>query len=204
MLSNGRAGFFSGMYFARGMGVKPPATMEEKTVFTIGHSTHTQSQFIDLLMPFHITWLVDVRSGPGSRRYPQFNKDAMEAWLGEAGIGYTHLPALGGRRAAVPGSRNTALKASGFRGYADYMETPEFFQAGEDLERLAMRQVTVFMCSEAAWQNCHRSLLSDWLKHRGWEVVHIGAGGLTEVHAYTPASRIVDGNLTYAGQELGF
>ena len=127
----------------------------------------------------------------------------MESWLGEAGIGYTHLPALGGRRAAVSGSRNTGLLGSGFRGYADYMETPEFFQAGEDLERLAMRQVTVFMCSEADPGNCHRSLLSDWLKHRGWEVVHIDARGQAAAHTYTSAARIADGSLTYAAQDLG-
>lgn len=171
--------------------------MVNNTVWTIGHSTHSLEEFVAMLHSFQIKMLVDIRNYPGSRRYPHFNKDALEISLPLNNIQYRHLKELGGRRKSVENSINTAWRNEAFRGYADYMQTNEFKQAIEKLETIAYKQLTAYMCSEAVWWSCHRSLVSDYLKWKRWTVMHImGVHKATE-HPYTKPARIVDDILRY-------
>jgi uncharacterized protein (DUF488 family) len=170
-------------------------------IWTIGHSTRSIDTFISLLKANGITVLADVRTWPGSKRYPQFNKEKLSQSLGKAGIRYEHFPELGGRRKAKPDSKNTAWRNESFRGYADYMETEEFNKGVKRLLDLAAAAgPTAIMCAEAVWWRCHRSLISDYLKVRGIEVMHILDANKTEPHPYTSAARIVDGKLSYAAE----
>jgi uncharacterized protein (DUF488 family) len=171
-------------------------------IWTIGHSTRDIGFFISVLKENGIKLLVDVRSLPGSKRYPQFNKEALADSLGNAGIRYEHFPELGGRRRARENSHNTAWRNASFRGYADYMETEEFRHGVERLLDLANKiGPTAIMCAEAVWWRCHRSLISDYLKARGIEVMHILDANKTEPHPFTSAARIVNGTLSYASDE---
>ena len=172
-------------------------------IWTIGHSTRTIDKFISLLKANHIKLLIDVRSLPGSGRYPQFNKERLVNSLGKSGINYEHFPELGGRRKAKPESKNTAWRNASFRGYADYMETNEFYKGIKRLLDLAADTgATAIMCAEAVWWRCHRSLISDYLKARGIEVMHILDANKTQPHPYTSAARIVNGKLSYAAESL--
>jgi uncharacterized protein (DUF488 family) len=167
-------------------------------IWTIGHSTRDIDVFISLLEANGIKLLVDVRSLPGSKRYPQFNKETLEESLKARGIRYEHFPELGGRRKSKPDSRNTAWRNASFRGYADYMETEEFREGVERLLNLARGAGSAaIMCAEAVWWRCHRSLISDCLKARGVEVTHILDANKTEPHPYTSAARVVNGKLNY-------
>jgi uncharacterized protein (DUF488 family) len=168
-----------------------------KTIWTIGHSTRTIDDFINMLRSFQIGVLADVRNYPGSRRYPHFNKEALEISLAKNDIQYVHIKDLGGRRKSNPGSMNTTWRNEAFRGYADYMETGDFKKGVEQLQVLADKYRTAFMCSEAVWWRCHRSLISDYLKSTGWTVIHIMEVGKSQEHPYTSAARIVNGLLTY-------
>ena len=171
--------------------------MKEKSIWTIGHSTRQLDEFIALLNSFSILHLVDIRNYPGSKRFPHFNKEALEISLPGNGIAYTHLKELGGRRKPVPGSVNTAWRNEAFRGYADYMQTEDFKKAIERLEGIALLEYTAYMCSEAVWWSCHRSLVSDYLKIKGWKVLHIMDVGKASEHPYTTPARILDGQLYY-------
>jgi uncharacterized protein (DUF488 family) len=172
-------------------------------IWTIGHSTRAIDVFISLLGEHGIRLLVDVRSLPGSKRYPQFNKEALANSLGKSGINYEHFPELGGRRKAQPESKNIAWRNASFRGYADYMETDEFDKGVKRLLDLAADAgPTVIMCAEAVWWRCHRSLISDYLKARGIEVIHILDANKTQPHPYTSAARIVNGELSYVTESL--
>jgi len=171
-------------------------------IWTIGHSTRTIDEFISLLRANHIKLLVDVRTLPGSRRYPQFNRETLAESLGKAGIRYEHFPELGGRRKAKPDSRNTAWRNASFRGYADYMETHEFHKGvGRLLDLATEGGPAAIMCAEAVWWRCHRSLISDYLKASGIEVMHILTSNNIESHPFTSAAHIVDGALSYANDE---
>jgi uncharacterized protein (DUF488 family) len=172
--------------------------MAEKNIWTIGHSTRSLDEFLELLKPFNVMQVVDIRNYPGSKRYPHFNKEALELSLLQNGIDYIHLKDLGGRRSPKPASINTAWKNSAFRGYADYMETDNFKNAIKQLESIATKKHTVYMCSEAVWWSCHRALVSDYLKIRGWEVWHIMAINKATEHPFTKPARIVDGILNYS------
>jgi len=169
------------------------------SLFTIGHSTRPLEEFINLLEAFDIQTLVDVRSFPGSRRYPHFNREALRDSLAQAAIEYLHVPELGGRRRPRPDSLNMAWRNESFRGYADYMETDEFHAGIERLMTVARNRRTAIMCSEAVWWRCHRSMISDYLKSKGVDVVHILAPNKAEAHPYTSAARIVNGGLSYRG-----
>jgi len=171
--------------------------MNLKNIWTIGHSTRTLEELVGLLNSFHITFLVDIRNYPGSRRYPHFNKEALEISLPSNDINYIHLKELGGRRKPVEGSTNTAWRNSAFRGYADYMETDEFKKAINKLELLAEKQSTAYMCSEAVWWSCHRALVSDYLKWKGWVVMHIMNQQKATEHPYTKPASVVNGILRY-------
>src|SRR5262249_3059578 len=172
-------------------------------IWTIGHSTREIDGFISLLKENEIKLLVDVRAFPGSKRYPQFNKETLAESLNARGIHYEHFPELGGKRKSVPDSRNTAWRNASFRGYADYMETEQFRKGIERLLDVAAEAgPTVIMCAEAVWWRCHRSLISDYLKARGLEVLHILGANKVEPHPYTSASRVVNGELSYAADSL--
>jgi uncharacterized protein (DUF488 family) len=167
-------------------------------IWTIGHSTRNIDVFISLLEENGIRVLVDVRSLPGSKRYPQFNKETLTESLNAHGIRYEHFPELGGRRKPEPDSRNTAWRNASFRGYADHMETEEFRKGVERLLELAGEAgPTAIMCAEAVWWRCHRSLISDYLKSRGIEVMHILDANKVEPHPFTSAARFVNGELNY-------
>lgn len=166
---------------------------------TIGHSTLSNEDFIDRLKSFGIEALADVRSFPGSRRYPHFNKESLKSSLASAGIDYFHLPELGGRRRARPDSQNVAWHNESFRGYADYMETDEFREGIARLLDVARVRPTAIMCAEAVWWRCHRSLISDYLKATGIDIVHILALDKSEPHPFTSAARIVGRKLSYRG-----
>jgi uncharacterized protein (DUF488 family) len=168
-------------------------------IWTIGHSTRSLEEFTSLLAAHKITALVDVRSFPGSRRYPHFSKSALSLSLPAQGIVYSHNPELGGRRRPSAASKNTAWKNASFRAYADHMESAEFNKGIEDLLQLASSNRVAIMCAEALWWRCHRSLIADFLKANGVEVIHIFDTNKTEEHPYTAAARIVDGQLSYEG-----
>jgi uncharacterized protein (DUF488 family) len=170
---------------------------DEKIIWTIGHSTRTIDQLIAMLESFRIDLVADVRSYPGSRRYPHFNKEALEISLAKSNIQYVHMKDLGGRRKANPDSKNTLWRNDAFRGYADYMQTNDFKKAIGQLQQRAEKNRTAYMCSEAVWWRCHRSLISDYLKSIGWTVRHIMDIGKADEHPYTSAARIVNGKLTY-------
>src|SRR6266481_8410975 len=167
------------------------------TIWTIGHSTRTIEDFLELLKAHNIESLVDVRHYPGSRRYPQFNKEPLADSLAKAGIDYHHLLKLGGRRRPRPDSRNTAWRNEAFRGYADYMESEAFAQGIECLIKFARDKRVAVMCAEAVWWRCHRSLIADYLKAHGHKVLHIQSATKAEEHPFTSAARIVNGELSY-------
>jgi uncharacterized protein (DUF488 family) len=170
---------------------------EHKTIWTIGHSTHTLEELVAMLNSFEIKLLADIRSFPGSRKFPQFNKENLEVSLPENGIEYVHLKKLGGRRKVNPASKNISWRHLAFRAYADYMETSDFKEGIEELEKIAQQQRTAYMCSEAVWWRCHRSMVSDYLKSKGWKVMHIMAIEKEEEHPYTSPAKIVNEQLSY-------
>jgi uncharacterized protein (DUF488 family) len=166
-------------------------------VWTIGHSTRDIDEFIDLLTENQIEAVADVRSLPGSRKFPQFNAENLAESLPTAGIDYVPFKQLGGRRKVRKDSPHTVWRHPAFRGYADYMDTDEFTKGVDKLLELAAKKRTAIMCSEAVWWRCHRSMISDHLKSIGVKVTHIMALGKTEEHPYTSAATIVDGRLSY-------
>ncbi|HYK77886.1 MAG TPA: DUF488 domain-containing protein [Daejeonella sp.] len=168
-----------------------------KTIWTIGHSNRPLNEFMDMLHSFQIQLVADIRSFPGSRHYPYFNKELLEDSLSENQIAYIHLAGLGGRRKVQVNSINTGWRLDSFRAYADYMSTDTFKTAIAQLEDLADKQHTAYMCSEALWWRCHRSLVSDFLKLKGWTVMHIMAAGKVQEHPYTSVAKIINGRLSY-------
>ena len=173
----------------------------DRTLWTVGHSTHPWTTFVEMLEREGIESIVDVRLLAGSRRHPQFNGDAMAEVLPATGIDYVPMRDLGGRRRPRPDSRNSAWRHPAFRGYADYMETDGYRQARARLVELASRRRTAVMCAEAVWWQCHRSLISDDFKAEGWTVLHLQATGRPKEHPYTGAARLVDGRLDYSQPE---
>jgi uncharacterized protein (DUF488 family) len=171
------------------------------TIWTIGHSTRPIEDFLVLLAGSLIEVIADVRSFPGSRKYPQYGKEALAATLGAHAIGYHWIPALGGRRRVLPDSPNTAWRNASFRGYADYMSSEEFAKGLVQVLEVSSKARTAMMCSEAVWWRCHRSMIADALHVRGIEVVHILDAKHSVVHPMTSAARVVGGALTYAAPQ---
>lgn len=171
------------------------------TLWTIGHSTRPWEVFVAMLGEAGIEVLADVRRFAGSRRNPQFSRDAMPGELGRADIRYWPLPALGGRRDPVPGTPNTAWRVAAFRGYADHLASAEYIAAREALMDVALRERTCVMCAEALWWQCHRRLIADDFVARGWTVLHLLAQGKTELHALNVDAIMVDGVLRYPGPQ---
>ncbi|MEP7357306.1 MAG: DUF488 domain-containing protein [Anaerolineales bacterium] len=168
-------------------------------VLTIGHSTRTLEAFVSLLQAHGVTRVVDIRTVPRSRHNPQFNRDTLPASLGALGINYAHLPGLGGLRRARADSpdTNAGWRNSSFRGYADYMQTPEFRAALEALVQVARDERVALMCAEAVPWRCHRSLIADALTVRGIPVEHIVGAKGRQAHRLTPFARVDQGLLTY-------
>jgi uncharacterized protein (DUF488 family) len=177
------------------------------TVFTIGHSTRTLTDFVALLRQVDVTLLVDVRSIPRSRATPQFNGDTLPGALDEVGIGYRHLLALGGRRhhrKGAPPSLNTFWRVTAFRNYADYAETGEFRAGLRVLRDLARDDRCAIMCAEAVWWRCHRRIIADYLLADGVRVEHILGLGKVVAATLTPGALVTaEGTLRYpAGEEI--
>lgn len=160
------------------------------TVYTAGHSTRTTEELLDILRTHDVRTLVDVRRYPGSRRHPQFGREALSESLSAAGIRYVHAPELGGRRTAAADSVNGAWRSAAFRGYADYMGTAEFQAALDALEQEAMKAPTVIVCAEAVPWRCHRNLIADALVARGHQVVHLLSTDSARPHTLNAHARV--------------
>ncbi|MCA9880646.1 MAG: DUF488 domain-containing protein [Thermomicrobiales bacterium] len=175
-----------------------PGDWSRLTVYTIGHSTRTQAEFIALLRHYRVATLVDVRKMPRSRHNPQFNAEDLAMALPAAGIAYVHLPLLGGlRRGLGPESPNTGWRNASFRAYADYMQTADFSHGLEELHAIARHGPVALMCAEAVPWRCHRSLIADALTIRGVEVREIQSLTRTETHKLTPFAQVHGLELTY-------
>ncbi len=163
------------------------------TIYTVGHSSHTWENFIALLRSFHITGIADVRSMPGSNRYPHFNQDQLKDALHGAGVDYLWLKELGGRRKKVRGleSPNMGLTSVSFRNYADYMLTEEFSKGLERVRGFSQEHTVALLCAEAFYPRCHRRLISDALTAGGVEVRHILTLHRAEEHKMTSGARIL-------------
>jgi uncharacterized protein (DUF488 family) len=169
------------------------------TVFTIGHSNRPFEPYLEALKAHGIALVVDVRRFPTSRRHPHFSRSPLERALAQNGIAYMHMSDLGGHREPRPDSPNTAWHEPAFRGYADYMQTPAFAKAIDALLEEAGKRRTAIMCAELRWVECHRGLISDYLKATGHEVVHVVSAVEHEPHPYTRQARIANGHLSYRG-----
>jgi uncharacterized protein (DUF488 family) len=174
-----------------------PTGTEERIVYTIGHSTHPLDRFVAMIKSNDVRSVLDVRTVPRSRHNPQFNLDALPYSLETVGITYTHLPELGGLRRTRADSPNTGWRNVSFRGYADYMQTPEFVQGVERVMELAEQERCVLMCAEAVPWRCHRSLIADALTVRGVRVEDIIAAKGRRLHVLTPWARVDGLNITY-------
>ena len=166
-------------------------------MFTVGHSARPLPEFLTLLRAVWVRCLVDVRRFPRSRHNPQFNGDRLADVLGESGIRYMHVAGLGGRRRPLPGSPNGGWRNASFRGYADYMLTPEFSVALRTVVELASGERIALMCAEAVPWRCHRSLIADALVVSGLAVVHILGPNQLRPHMLTPFARVSAGRLSY-------
>ena len=173
------------------------------TILTIGHSTHPIEEFVAILKAHAVEQLVDVRTIPKSRHNPQFNLEELERSLPSAGIAYEHMSGLGGLRHPRKDSINFGWKNASFRGYADYMQTPQFEENLKKLIDLAGRRRTAIMCAEAVPWRCHRSLIADALLARGIEVLDIFTAASSKPHRYTPFAKIEGTAVTYPGLPLG-
>jgi len=186
-----------------------PEGREAPVIYTIGHSTRSLDEFVGLLNAHHVAQLGDIRTVPRSRRHPHFAIDALSASLARAGIAYRHFPGLGGLRKPRADSPNTAWRHSGFRGYADYMATPAFEAAIEQLLDFASvsaggrfesgARPTAIMCAEAVWWRCHRQLVADALVARGVGVRHIMSERGAPPHELTDFALVHDGKVSYPG-----
>lgn len=171
------------------------------TLWSIGHSTHTFDELVALLAAHDIGLVADVRTVPKSQRHPHFHTDALARSLPQRGIGYRHLPRLGGWRRSREDSPNGAWRNRSFRGYADYAMSAEFAAGLGELRELASAHRTAMMCSEALWWRCHRRLVADRLVAAGVTVCHIGSDGRAEAHRLTPFGvRGDDGQISYPAQ----
>jgi uncharacterized protein (DUF488 family) len=171
-----------------------------QALFTIGHSTHPIETFIGLLSAHQIELLIDVRSYPSSRRWPQFNQIELKRSLEGAGVAYRWAKALGGRRSSKrTDSPHSAWEHPAFRAYADYTETAEFAAGLAELMQAALAVRAAIMCSEALWWRCHRRIISDHLTVRGWEVSHVMPDGKLAMHALPEFATVDAERIVYDG-----
>jgi len=169
----------------------------KSTIFTIGHSTRPLAEFIELLRANGVKRVIDIRTVPRSRHNPQFNRETLGPELRAAGIGYVHLKKLGGLRHAKPDSKNLGWHNASFRGFADYMQTPEFEAGLERAMKLAATKPSTLMCAEAVPWRCHRSLVADALVVRGYTVQDIVSGSPPREHKLTPFALVQGTKVTY-------
>lgn len=177
------------------------ARPERVVVFTVGHSTRPIEEFLALMQRNGIRRVMDIRTIPKSRRNPQYNRDALAHALRQAKIGYTHLKSLGGLRRAQKDSVNTAWRNASFRGYADYMQTPEFERGLRRAIQLATTKRCALMCAEAVPWRCHRSLVADALSAHGIEVKEIVGSAAPRDHKMTPFAKVRGTRITYPAKE---
>jgi uncharacterized protein (DUF488 family) len=168
-----------------------------RLVLTVGHSTRSIGEFIELLRAHGVQRVADVRTVPKSRRNPQFGQDVLPGALAGAGIGYTHMPKLGGLRRARPDSPNMGWRNASFRGYADHMQTPQFAEALQEVIALMSKERIALMCAEAVPWRCHRSLIADALLVRGIAAEDISSATRRTPHKLTPFARVRDTEITY-------
>lgn len=166
-------------------------------IMTIGHSTRSFEELLELLKANQVTMLVDVRSIPRSRTNPQFNKETLSESLPEHGIHYVHLTELGGLRHTRRDSHNTIWQNPSFRGFADYMETEPFGDGIETIVHLAKRNTIALMCSEAVWWRCHRSMIADELVAEGYPVEHIVSVKGRRAHTLRRFAHVNHGHVEY-------
>ncbi len=166
-------------------------------VLTIGHSTWPLEEFIHTLKAARVEKVVDIRTVPRSRHNPQFNRETLPEALAAAGIGYVHLAGLGGLRHARKDSPNQGWRNASFRGFADYMQTPEFEENLRALMEMARQEQLCLMCAEAVPWRCHRSLIADALTVRGHAVTHIISQHSSQPHRLTPFARVAGTRITY-------
>lgn len=171
-------------------------------VMTVGHSTRSLEEFVHLLEAHGVRQVVDVRTVPRSRHNPQFNKTSLPKALKKTGLRYLHMPELGGLRHAKPDSLNTGWRNASFRGYADYMQTPEFAKAIDELIELAKQERIAIMCAEAVPWRCHRSLIGDALTVRGIRVEDIMSPTRRQIHTLTSFAKVCGIEVTYPAEEL--
>jgi uncharacterized protein (DUF488 family) len=170
-------------------------------LYTVGHSTHPIETFLGLLTLHDIATLIDVRSFPGSRRWPQFNHDALEASIEGAGISYVWCKILGGRRhSQLADSPHRAWEHSAFRSYADYADSAEFAGGIEHLGCLARVGRSAMMCSEGLWWRCHRRIIADHMTLLGWNVQHIMPNGKLAAHSLPAFARVEGARIIYDGK----
>jgi uncharacterized protein (DUF488 family) len=173
------------------------------TLYTIGHSTRTFEEFLEVLRAHAIRTVVDIRSFPMSRRLPHFNRGSLLTALPEAGMAYVWSQELGGRRKKIrDDSPHLAIRSDSFRNYADYMLTPQFEDAIAGLLQLADQSRTAYMCAEKLYFNCHRMMVSDWLVAHGHEILHLDGTGPAKPHQPMAEARMIDGQLIYRGDRL--
>jgi uncharacterized protein (DUF488 family) len=172
-------------------------------LYTVGHSTRSLDELVELLREHGITLLADVRTAPGSRRMPHFTKAALAVDLPARGVRYAHLPELGGLRRPRPDSPNAGWRNANFRGYADHMADPDFVAGLERLVEWGGDRHVAFMCAEAVPWRCHRSLIADALLARGIGVTHVIGPGRTQSATLTPFARVEGGRITYPGPVQG-
>lgn len=172
-------------------------------IYTVGHSTRSLDELIALLRSFDVSILADIRTVPRSRHNPQFNADTLAAALRRRGLRYVHLARLGGLRRARRDSPNTGWRNTSFRGFADYMQTPDFESGLEELRALAAGGTVAVMCAEAVPWRCHRSLVADALTARGATVEHVSGPSRASPHRMTPFAEVRGGRVTYPGDDPG-
>ena len=168
-------------------------------IFTVGHSTRTLSELVEILRAHGVERVVDVRTIPRSRHNPQFNRETLSKALHNRHLSYRHMKTLGGLRHARPDSINIGWRNASFRGFADYMQTPTFGESLETLLKLAEEKPTAIMCAEAVPWRCHRSLIADALTVRGYEVRDIMSVTSAKLHALMPMARVHGQQVTYPG-----
>jgi uncharacterized protein (DUF488 family) len=176
--------------------------MKRPCIFTVGHSTRPIDEFVELLGAHGVKEIVDIRSIPRSRHNPQFNADVLERSLEENQVSYKHIKELGGLRHARKDSLNLGWRNASFRGFADYMATPEFSEGLESLIKIAKARETAIMCAEAVPWRCHRSLIGDALTKKGWIVRDIMTRNLAARHLLTPFLKTRKGQLIYPQEPL--
>lgn len=170
-------------------------------IFTIGHGNRSIEEFIGMLREAEIAHLIDVRAFPGSRRYPQFGREALERSVAQAGMQYLwEGEALGGRRKSRADSRHVALRNESFRAYADHMEFGEFLAAEQRLTALSANENVAIMCAERLPWECHRFLISDYLVARGLRVVHLINEGKRQEHKLNSVARVQGEQIIYDWQ----